>query len=77
MHRVRIRLNASEFAAGMTEIGEWLDAHRYESERYKYDHHEDAIVVTVDFPTEPAAKAFAARFDGVSVSHSEAIGRAP
>ena len=33
--------------------------------RYKYDHHEDAVLVTVDFPAEVAAEAFAMRFDGV------------
>ena len=65
MRSVTIRLNAAEFSIGMTAIGEWLSATRYEPTRYKYDHHKDAVVVTVDFPTEAAAEAFAARFDGV------------
>jgi len=65
MCSVTVRLNAAEFSAAMNTIGEWLDANRYEPTRYKYDHHEDAIDITVDFTTELAAEAFAARFDGV------------
>jgi len=65
MLRVVVRLSAAEFSAGMIAIGEWLSANHYEPTRYKYDHTEDAVVVTVDFPMEVAAEAFAARFDGV------------
>jgi hypothetical protein len=65
MRSVTVRLNAAEFSAAMTMIGEWLDANRYEPTRYKYDHHEDAVVVTIDFSTEMAAEAFAARFEDV------------
>src|SRR5215470_8918394 len=65
MSSVTVRLNAAEFSAAMNTIGEWLDANRYEPTRYKYDNHEDAIDITVDFTTELAAEAFAARFDGV------------
>ena len=49
----------------MTAIREWLDANRYEPARYKYDHDEDAVLVTVDFPAAVAARAFATRFDRV------------
>ena len=49
----------------MTEIGEWLDANRHKPTRYKYDHTDDAVLVTVDFPAAVAADAFAMRFDGV------------
>ena len=65
MSSVTVRLSAAEFSAAMTMIGEWLDANRYDPSRYKYDHHEDAILVTIDFPSEMAAEAFAARFDSV------------
>jgi len=65
MHSVTVRLRATEFSAAMTDIGEWLDANRYEPTRYKYDHSKDAVLVTVDFPTEAAAEAFATRFDGI------------
>jgi hypothetical protein len=65
MRSITVRIRAVEFSATMTAIGEWLDANRYEPTRYKYDHDEDAVLVTVDFPVEVAGQAFAMRFDGV------------
>jgi hypothetical protein len=65
MRTVTVRLGAAEFSSAMAEMREWLDANRYQPIRYKYDHHEDAVLVTVDFPAEVAAEAFATRFDGV------------
>ena len=65
MRSVTGRISATEFSATMTAIREWLDANRYQPTRYKYDHNEDAVLVTVDFPAVAAAKAFAMRFDGV------------
>ena len=65
MRSITVRIRAVEFSATMTAIGEWLDANRYEPTRYKYDHDEDAVLVTVDFPVEVAAQAFAMRFDSV------------
>ena len=65
MRSVTVRLNAAEFSAAMNTIAEWLDANRYEPARYKYDHHDDAVLVTVDVVTDMAAEAFAARFDAV------------
>ena len=65
MRSVTVRIRASEFSATLTEIGEWLNANRYRPARYKYDHDEDAVFVTVDFPADVAAKAFAKRFEGV------------
>ena len=65
MRSVTVRIRAAEFSATMTAISEWLDANRYKPTRYKYDHDEDAVLVTVDFPAEVAAEAFAMRFDGV------------
>jgi hypothetical protein len=65
MRSVTVRIRAAEFSATMTAMREWLDTNRYEPTRYKYDHNEDAVLVTVDFPAEVAAQAFAMRFDGV------------
>ena len=65
MRSITVWISAAEFSATMTAIGEWLDANRYEPTRYKYNHNEDAVLVTVDFPAEVAAQAFAVRFDGV------------
>ena len=71
MRSVTVRLNAAEFSAAMNTIAEWLEVNRYEPTRYKYDHHEDAVVVTVDFSAEAAAEAFAARFQGVYHSSTQ------
>jgi hypothetical protein len=65
MRSVTIRISAAEFSATMTAIGEWLDANGYEPTRYKYNHSEDALLVTIDFPAAVAADAFAMRFDCV------------
>ena len=71
MRSVRVRLRAAEFSAMMRAIGEWLDANRYLPTRYKYDHNEDAVLVTVDFAAEVAAEAFATRFDGIYQSSGQ------
>jgi hypothetical protein len=52
----------------MKIIVDWLSTKRHEPVRYKYDHSDDGVLVTVDFPVEVAAKAFAARFGGVHQS---------
>jgi hypothetical protein len=65
MRSITVRIRAAEFSATMTAIAEWVNANRYRPARYIYDHDEDAVLVTVDFPAEVAAKAFATRFEGV------------
>jgi hypothetical protein len=75
MRSVTVRLFAAEFSAMMAAIGEWLDANRYEPTRYKYDHNEDTILVTVDFTAEVAAEAFARRFEGIY--HSSPLPTSP
>ena len=65
MHSVTARICALEFSATITAIGEWLHANQYEPIRYKYEDHEDAVLVTVDFTGEGEAEAFATRFEGV------------
>ena len=64
MDNVTVRVRAAEFSATMIKISEWLDDNHYQPIRYRYDHHEDAVLVTVDFPAKAAAEAFATRFDG-------------
>ena len=71
MHSVRVCIRAAEFSATMTEIGEWLDANRHKPTRFKYDHTDDAVLVTVDFPAAVVADAFAMRFDGVYYSSQQ------
>jgi hypothetical protein len=65
MRSVTVRIRAAEFSATMTAMGEWLNANRYSPTRYRYDHDEEAVFVTVDFPADVAARAFAMRFEGV------------
>ena len=64
MDSVAVRIRAAEFSATVTDISEWLDANGYQPIRYRYDHHKDAVLVTIDFPAKAAAEAFATRFDG-------------
>jgi len=64
MRSVTVRIRAVEFSARMIEITEWLNTHRYRPTRYKYEHDEDAVSVTVDFQEEAAARAFAMRYEG-------------
>jgi hypothetical protein len=72
MRSVTIWIPAVEFSGTMTAIAEWLDDNRHKPTRYKYDHNEDAVLVTLDFPAEVAAEAFAARFDGVYHASTQA-----
>jgi hypothetical protein len=73
MHTVTVRLPADGFSAGMATMREWLDRNSYEPTRFKYDQDEDAVVVSIDFPTDAAAQAFASRF----VAEHEPPGPAP
>ena len=59
MPGVRVRVPAAEFSGAMRAIAEWLDATGYEPTRYKYTHGQNAVFVTIDFPSAVAAKAFA------------------
>jgi hypothetical protein len=73
MRSVTVRIRAAEFSATMTAIREWLDVNRYEPTRYKYDHQEDTVLVTVEFKAEVVAEAFAMRFEGVHQLLPQAI----
>jgi len=64
MCSVTVRIPSAEFSGTITAIAEWFDVSGYEPTRYKYNHSEDAVLVTVDFPAAVAADAFAMRFDG-------------
>ena len=66
MRSIMVRISATEFSATMAAIVEWLDLHRFEPTGYKYDQREDAVLVTIDLPTDKAARTFAMRFQGTS-----------
>jgi hypothetical protein len=73
MRSVTVRLRATEFSDNMMAIGDWLNANRCAPTRYKYTYNKDDVLVTVDFPAEVAAEAFATRFEGARHSgHSAA-----
>ena len=71
MRSVRVRVLPDDFSPAMRAMGEWLDANGYLPTRYKYDHYDDAILVTVDFEAEGAAEAFAARFEVANQLHAQ------
>ena len=73
MCSVTVRIPSAEFSGTITAIAEWFDVSGYEPTRYKYNHSEDAIFVTVDFPRVVAADAFAMRFGGVYRSSPQAV----
>jgi hypothetical protein len=65
MRSVTVRIYAGEFSATIAAITKWLHVKQYEPTRYKYEEHEDTVLVTVDFASEMEAEAFATRCDGV------------
>ena len=70
MRSATVWISAAEFSATMTAIGQWVDTNRYQPTRYKYDHDEDTVLLTIDFPAVVEADAFAMRFDGFHRSSS-------
>ena len=59
-----IRVSDAKLSYRLAGMREWLDRHHYEPVRFVYDHAENALVISVEFPNEWQAKAFATRFDG-------------
>ena len=59
-----IRVSDANLSDRLAGIREWLDRHRYEPVRFIYDHTENALVISVEFPNEWQAEAFAMHFDG-------------
>jgi hypothetical protein len=64
MRTVTVRMRASDLAHQMAAMRDWLDSHRYEPARFVYDQDGDAVDVSVEFPDDQEAEAFAMRFDG-------------
>jgi hypothetical protein len=59
MRSITVRICALEFAATIAAMSEWLHVNHCEPTSYKYEEHEDAVLVTVDFGGEMEAEAFA------------------
>jgi hypothetical protein len=64
MQTITIRLPAAEFSDAMGVMREWLDRNRCEPSKFKSNQESEAVVVSIDFPDDRQAEAFARRFDG-------------
>jgi len=62
MSAVEIRLNPSDLSREMGAMRVWLDEHRVEVSGFSCYHHEDGVIVCVEFPRAHEADAFANRF---------------
>jgi len=63
MRTVTVRLSAAGFSAALAAMREWLDRNRYEPTKFNYDQDDEAVVLSVEFPNDQEAEAFAGRFD--------------
>jgi hypothetical protein len=68
MQTVAIRIVDADFAEQMALMRDWLDRQCSEPARFIYDQANDEVVVSVEFPNEDDAVAFAIRFDGCTRS---------
>ena len=76
MRTVAVRLVDADFAQQMALMRDWLDHQCSEPTRFIYDQANDEVVVSVEFPNEGDAEAFAIRFDGKSCTSHEDGSRA-
>jgi hypothetical protein len=61
---VVVQLDKRELASQMAAMREWLDDHHCAPTKFVYDQTADALVVSVEFPNQLEAEAFATRFNG-------------
>jgi hypothetical protein len=61
--RSRCGWPAAGFSAALAAMREWLDRNRYEPTKFNYDQDDEAVVLSVEFPNDQEAEAFAGRFD--------------
>ena len=64
MRIVVVRVPDANLSDRLARMREWLDRRRYDPARFVYDHNEDALVISDEFPNEWQDEAFAMRFDG-------------
>ena len=76
MQTVAIRIVDADFAEQMALMRDWLDCRCSEPTRFIYDQANDGVVVSVEFPNEGDAEAFAIRVDGKSCTRHEDGSRA-
>ena len=63
MRTVTVRLPAAGFSVALAAMREWLDRNRYEPTKFNYDQDDEAVVLSVEFPNDQEAEAFAGCFD--------------
>jgi hypothetical protein len=63
MRTVTVRVPAAGFSSAMGAMREWLDCNRYEPTKFHYDQHDEAVVLSVEFPNDQEGEKFAAHFD--------------
>jgi hypothetical protein len=68
MRTITVRLPNEEFSVAMGVMREWLDRNRCEPSKFKYEQEREAVVLSVEFPDDQQADAFATRFDGMGQS---------
>ena len=64
MRTAIVRVSDAKLSDRLAGMREWLDRQCYEPVRFVYDHAANALVISVEFPKEWQAEAFAMRFDG-------------
>jgi hypothetical protein len=64
MRSVTVRVLAADLAREMLAMRRWLDRNRYEPTRFDCNQDGSQIILSVGFPTDAAATAFAQCFDG-------------
>lgn len=63
MRTVVVRVADGDLSGDLAQMREWLTRHGYDPARFVYDQAEDALVISIEFPDDQQAEAFATRFD--------------
>ena len=63
MRMVTVRLPAAEFSAALAGHARMARSQPVEPTKFNYDQDDQAVVLSVEFPNDKEAEAFAGRFD--------------
>jgi hypothetical protein len=64
MRTVVVRVADGDLSGDLAMMGEWLARHGCDPARFVYDQADGALVISIEFPNDWQAEAFAIRFDG-------------
>jgi hypothetical protein len=73
MRTVVVRVADRDLCGDLAAMREWLARHGYDPARFVYDQADDALVISVEFPNDWQAEAFATRFDGQAPTTGEEL----